>query len=85
MPVVENMIGSKWHLCDTLSVCISGTNNPYITNNVLGGSASWYFSATHILVAAAFFMLLLVQTGLGVEPIYFSQFAKDLRTLPQQF
>jgi formate hydrogenlyase subunit 4 len=42
---------------------ISGTNNPYITNKILAGSASWYFSATHILVAAAFFMLLLVETG----------------------
>ncbi|MFZ0514071.1 MAG: NADH-quinone oxidoreductase subunit H [Candidatus Nitrosopolaris sp.] len=42
---------------------ITGTNNPYITNNILAGSASWYLSATHVLVAAAFFMLLLVETG----------------------
>ena len=42
---------------------ISGTNNPYITNNILATSWSWYLSATHVLVAAAFFMLLLVETG----------------------
>jgi formate hydrogenlyase subunit 4 len=42
---------------------ISGTNNPYVTIKILAGSASWYFSATHILVAAAFFMLLLVETA----------------------
>ena len=42
---------------------ISGTNNPYVTNNILASSASWYLSATHILVMAAFFMLLLFETG----------------------
>jgi formate hydrogenlyase subunit 4 len=42
---------------------ISGTNNPYVTIKILAGSTSWYFSATHILVAVAFFMLLLVETG----------------------
>jgi len=42
---------------------ISGTNNPYITNNILARSTSWYLSATHVLVTAAFFMLLLVETG----------------------
>jgi formate hydrogenlyase subunit 4 len=42
---------------------ISGTNNPYVTNNILSSSASWYLSATHILVTVAFFMLILVETG----------------------
>ncbi len=42
---------------------ITGTNNPYTTNNLLASSASWYLSATHILVMAAFFMLILVETG----------------------
>jgi formate hydrogenlyase subunit 4 len=42
---------------------ITGTNNPYVTNNVLATSPTWYLSATHILVMAAFFMLLLVETG----------------------
>jgi len=42
---------------------ITGTNNPYTTNNLLASSPSWYLSATHILVTAAFFMLLLVETG----------------------
>jgi formate hydrogenlyase subunit 4 len=42
---------------------ISGTNNPYVTNNVLATSPSWYLSATHLLVTGAFFMLLLFETG----------------------
>jgi formate hydrogenlyase subunit 4 len=42
---------------------ITGTNNPYVTNNVLSTSTSWYLSATHLLVTAAFFMLLLFETG----------------------
>lgn len=42
---------------------ITGTNNPYVTNNLLATSPAWYLSATHILVLAAFFMLLLVETG----------------------
>lgn len=42
---------------------ISGTNNPYVTNNLLATSTSWYLSATHVLVTAAFFMLLLFETG----------------------
>jgi len=42
---------------------ISGTNNPYVTNNLLAGSPSWYLAPTHVLVMAAFFMLLLVETG----------------------
>lgn len=42
---------------------ISGTNNPYVTNNILATSPSWYLSATHILVMGAFFMLLLFETG----------------------
>ncbi|MHB8568193.1 MAG: respiratory chain complex I subunit 1 family protein [Nitrososphaerales archaeon] len=42
---------------------ISGTNNPYVTNNILSSSPSWYLSATHILVMGAFFMLLLFETG----------------------
>ena len=42
---------------------ISGTNNPYVTNNLLATSSSWYLSATHVLVTASFFMLLLFETG----------------------
>jgi len=42
---------------------ISGTNNPYVTNNLLATSSSWYLSATHVLVTGAFFMLLLFETG----------------------
>ncbi len=42
---------------------ISGTNNPYVTNNLLATSSSWYLSATHLLVTGAFFMLLLFETG----------------------
>jgi formate hydrogenlyase subunit 4 len=42
---------------------ITGTNNPYVTNNLLATSTAWYLSATHILVLSSFFMLLLVETG----------------------
>ncbi len=42
---------------------ITGTNNPYVTNNVLSVSTSLYLSPTHLLVTAAFFLLLLVETA----------------------
>ncbi len=42
---------------------ITGTNNPYVTNNVLATSAAWYLSPTHLLVMASFFLLLLAETG----------------------
>jgi formate hydrogenlyase subunit 4 len=42
---------------------VSGTDNPYATENVILGSASTYFSVPHILSSIAFFMLLLFETG----------------------
>jgi formate hydrogenlyase subunit 4 len=42
---------------------ITRTNNPYVTNNLLSSSISAYLSPTHLLVTAAFFLLLLVETG----------------------
>ena len=42
---------------------ISGTNNPYVTNNLLAASLPTYLSPTHLLVTAAFFLLLLAETG----------------------
>lgn len=42
---------------------ISGTNNPYVTNNLLASSSSWYLAPTHLLAMAAFFLLILVETG----------------------
>jgi formate hydrogenlyase subunit 4 len=42
---------------------ITGTNNPYVTNNLLSSSISAYLSPTHLLVTAAFFLLLLVETA----------------------
>jgi formate hydrogenlyase subunit 4 len=42
---------------------ITGTNNPYVTNNLLASSISAYLSPTHLLVVAAFFLLLLAETG----------------------
>ncbi len=42
---------------------ISGTNNPYVTNNVVSGSLVAYLSPTHLLATAAFFLLLLAETG----------------------
>lgn len=42
---------------------ITGTNNPYVTNNLLATSFVAYVSPTHLLVTAAFFLLLLAETG----------------------
>ena len=42
---------------------ITGTNNPYVTNNLISSSTSAYLSPTHLLVTAAFFLLLLAETG----------------------
>ncbi len=42
---------------------ITGTNNPYVTNNLLTSSTSAYLAPTHLLVTAAFFLLLLAETG----------------------
>jgi formate hydrogenlyase subunit 4 len=42
---------------------ITGTNNPYVTNNLLASSLPAYLSPTHLLVTAAFFLLLLAETG----------------------
>jgi formate hydrogenlyase subunit 4 len=42
---------------------ITGTNNPYVTNNLIASSASAYLSPTHLLVTAAFFLLILAETG----------------------
>jgi formate hydrogenlyase subunit 4 len=54
---------------------ITGTDNPYVTNNVLAGSTSWYLNPTHLLVMAAFFLLLLFETGkLPVESSGLTEF-----------
>lgn len=42
---------------------ITGTNNPYVTNNLLASNFAVYLSPTHLLVTAAFFLLILVETG----------------------
>ncbi len=42
---------------------ITGTNSPYVTNNLVASSTSAYLSPTHLLVTAAFFLLLLAETG----------------------
>jgi formate hydrogenlyase subunit 4 len=42
---------------------ITGTNNPYVTNNLLTASTSAYLSPTHLLVTGAFFLLLLAEIG----------------------
>ena len=39
------------------------SNNPYVINNVLQTSSWWYLSLTHWFVAAAFFMVLIVELG----------------------
>ncbi len=42
---------------------LSKTNNPYVINNVLQQSTSWYLSLLHWFVATAFFMILIIETG----------------------
>ncbi len=42
---------------------VSGTNNPYTTNQILVFSSTAYLSLPHLLSSAAFFMLLLFETG----------------------
>jgi len=42
---------------------MSNTNNPFVINNVLRSSPQWYFSLVHGFVSAAFFMILIVETG----------------------
>jgi formate hydrogenlyase subunit 4 len=42
---------------------ITGTNNPYVTTQTLAGSLDLYLTPTHLLATAAFFLLLLAETG----------------------
>ena len=42
---------------------ITGTNNPFLTNETLRNNLSWMLSPTHILLIAAFFLILLFDTG----------------------
>ncbi len=42
---------------------ITGTDSPYVTNNLVSSSTSAYLAPTHLLVTAAFFLLLLAETG----------------------
>ncbi len=42
---------------------ITGTNNPFLTNETLRNNLSWMLSPTHLLLIAAFFLLLLFDTG----------------------
>jgi len=41
---------------------LTGTNNPFLMNHKMTAEG-WYLSPTHILITAAFFMLLLFDTG----------------------
>ncbi|WP_297070220.1 respiratory chain complex I subunit 1 family protein [Thermococcus sp.] len=41
---------------------LTGTNNPFLMNHRIT-AGGWYLSPTHILITAAFFMLLLFDTG----------------------
>ena len=41
---------------------LTNSNNPFIVNHSIVNS-EWYLSPTHILISAAFFMLLLFETG----------------------
>lgn len=42
---------------------LSNTNNPFVINQVLRSSPEWYYSLVHGFVAAAFFLVLIFETG----------------------
>ncbi len=42
---------------------ITGTNNPFLTGETMRNNLSWMLSPTHLLLIAAFFLLLLFDTG----------------------
>ncbi|MHB1866150.1 MAG: respiratory chain complex I subunit 1 family protein [Thermoplasmata archaeon] len=42
---------------------ITGTNNPYVTTNLLASSTAAYLAPTHLLILGAFFLLLLAEIG----------------------
>ncbi len=42
---------------------LTGTDNPYTTNRLLAGSAAAYLAPAHLLLLAAFFLLVLFETG----------------------
>ena len=42
---------------------ITGTNNPFVTNAYLRDNLSWLLSPTHLFLIAAFFLLILFDTG----------------------
>lgn len=42
---------------------LSNSNNPFVINNVLRSSPDWYFSLLHGFVTAAFFLVLIIETG----------------------
>ncbi|HEX12994.1 MAG: respiratory chain complex I subunit 1 family protein [Desulfurella sp.] len=42
---------------------ISGTNNPYVINNIMQTSTSWYYSLVHLFIALAFLFVLIIEIG----------------------
>jgi formate hydrogenlyase subunit 4 len=42
---------------------LSNTNNPFVINQVLRSSPEWYYSLVHGFVSAAFFLILIFETG----------------------
>lgn len=42
---------------------LSNSNNPFVINHVLRSSPEWYFSLLHGFVTAAFFLVLIIETG----------------------
>lgn len=42
---------------------LSNTNNPFVINHILRSSPEWYFSLIHAFISAAFFVLLIIETG----------------------
>jgi len=65
---------------------LSKTNNPYVINNVLQQSSSWYLSLLHWFVASAFFMILIVETGqLPIESHSANELGMIDQSMPMEY
>ena len=65
---------------------LSGTNNPYVINNVLQSSSAWYASLLHWFVVGAFFLVILVETGqLPIEADTQGEFGLIDQGLPYEY
>ncbi len=65
---------------------LSGTNNPFVMNHVLRTSSHWYYSLLHGFACAAFFILLIFETGqLPVEAHTHGELGMVDQALPVEY